>query len=242
VRKLFTVCAAALLGIVTLFGVAGAHAQMMNSIAQDVHHSAAPPPATLALDGSNGGSVIGSTTLTITLTTTKTNDIIVVGVGAGGSSVTSVSDTAGLTWAHRATNPASGNRLETWWALSPGVLSSDTISVNFATLNSYEALAFGVNGAHTAAPWDSNAALPATAGFAGAPSISTSNAKDFIFGMFSGASGLSPGAGWTTLQAFSFSFTEYQIVTATQSGLIANYSGGSGTVQSSIGDAIVAGP
>lgn len=196
----------------------------------------------LSLDGSNANNVVGGTSQTITLTTTKTNDIIVVCAVAGSSTVSGVSDTSGLTWTHRGTNTTSGQRLETWWALATGTLSGDTITITYGASNTYEVIVFAVNGAHTAGPWDTNAGLPATSGFAGAPSISTSNANDFIFGYITGASGLSPGAGWTTLKLFSFSFTEYQIVSSTQSGLSANYSGGSGTVQSGIGDAIIAGP
>ena len=103
------------------------------------------------------------------------------------SSVTS----SGLTFVSRSSmtiNSSPYEDTEVWWALASSPLSSATITVNLAgSIDDASIVAFGVNGANTSTPWDSNAALPKTASStsSGNPTVSgvsTSNANDMLFG------------------------------------------------------------
>src|SRR5712692_7993391 len=120
----------------------------------------------------------GGSSMAVTLTTLNSNDIIVLAIhsealNASGShaAVASVADTANLTWAKRSSvaldNAGAGNAYndaEMWWAFSSGVLTGDVITITLSkSVDAASVAAWGVNGANTAAPWDGNASLPATA-------------------------------------------------------------------------------
>jgi hypothetical protein len=132
------------------------------------------PSNIITLDGS-ASNYANSSAPTVTLTTSNANDIIVVVVQAvsftGSPSVTSITDGAGLTWHLRKQfqfTPgfpgANGySDTEVWWAKSTGTLSGDTITVNLNATNNTALTAFGLHGAASlVAPFDTNAALPAT--------------------------------------------------------------------------------
>lgn len=145
------------------------------------------PP--LLLDGyatSGTSEVVGNgfapvTTGTVTLTTTQHDDVVVLAVTSGGffntSRVTSVTDTAGLTWKRRnrrwvdgggksaegspwpTTNVNQGFDVEIWWAHAPTPLTGDVITVNTVENNgtgSISLTAFGVSGANYTTPWDTH--------------------------------------------------------------------------------------
>ena len=197
--------------------------------------------ATLSLDGTAHGEG-GSSPQTATLTTANANDIIEVFVAknAGCSTIT-VSDTASLSWTQRAitiTGPT--NTIAEFWALSSGTLSSDVITATCASASYVEIWAFGVNGAHTAAPFDVNGALPFTSTTSNAAaSITTSNANDFLIAAFRSGGSSCATSGFTTVIAGVFGCVEYSIVSSTQSSLsVTAPSGSNGT----IGDAIRNGP
>jgi hypothetical protein len=197
--------------------------------------------APFGLDGVANGS--GPATLT-----TAYRDVIIYVVtfsGAGGLHVTSVSDTAGNTWANRAAVPQSGpNAIEVWYAKASGPLSSDVITPTFSGAASSQAsIAFGVSCANLSTPFDSNGSLPNTiANLATAATISTSNANDFIYGfyVFAGTATPTAGSGFTLISnvgSFGYMMTEYQIVTSTQSGLAVSVGTGAGDTKSGGGDA-----
>lgn len=244
--------------------------------------------AALSVDGSNyvddGSSASGNVAAPqIMLTTTLPNDIIVLMTqdqGEGGwadatntASVSSVSDTAGLTWQKRSATTAEfvggyePDDTEVWWAYAPSPLSSDTIT---ATMSGGEVstdcqglIAFGVNGANTSNPWDTNGSLPVD-GFTdyGTPTtasvspVSTSAANTMLLGFLSTPNGLfngdpayAAGTGYTRiaysdLEACSSSNAqaiEYQVVSSAQSGATTAFSASTpanGWVM--IGDAIQA--
>lgn len=165
----------------------------------------------LTIDGTSSASGISVTSIPVTLTTGKTNDIIVLVIcnrrGFVHTTVSGVSDTAGLTWAKRSSitlDDAVSNffmDFEIWWGASPRALSSDIITVTFGAAIIGSVLAFGVNGASVSSPWDSNVSLPATASSAAnsAPSLSgvsttTANSLAFSF-LYSPAYGIDPGPG-----------------------------------------------
>lgn len=196
----------------------------------------------LALDGSAANNVAGGITNAVSLTTSNSGDLIYLVIltnDAGG--VASVSDTAGLSWAHRATGGSAGNRIETWSAVSSGALSADSITVTFGASTFSTVCAIGISGANTATKFDSNAGLPA-AGTTSPVALTTSNANDFLIGAYRFTSTASPtaGAGWTLITGANFLLVEYQIVAATQSGLSATIGTGNTDENGGIGDAVIA--
>jgi len=153
----------------------------------------------------------GGSSITVTLTTLKTNDIIVVAIhneslNASGShaTVSSVSG-GGLTWAKRAgavlDNAGQNNAysdFEIWWALAIAALAATVITITLSkSIDDASAVAFGVNGANTSAPWDTNASLPAIA-TSGAVStatvtgISTTAVSTMILGIMGTAASSQP--------------------------------------------------
>ena len=179
----------------------------------------------LALDGNGFSNIPGSTTSSgVTLTTSSSNDVIVLDIVQNGTTVSSVSDTAGLVWHQRAVAGTAPFTIYEYYAIAPNALSADAITVNFAGTASYvDVNAFGVSGANTSSPFDGNASAPATPATSSG-TISTSNANDFIFAGYRFGTDETPTAGatWSAINAGSnFYLSEYQIVSATQAGLLA---------------------
>ena len=102
--------------------------------------------------------------------------------------------------------------------------------------------AFAISGANASFPFDANAsALAISASSTGA--VTTSNADDFIFAGYRFASDSTPsaGTGWNAINASGGNFlSEYQIVSTTQTGLVATAS--SPDEIGGIGDAVQAAP
>jgi hypothetical protein len=138
------------------------------------------------VDGQANANFSGTATGNVSLTTTQPDDIIVAIVhtettGANGyRPVSSVTDTAGLSWQRRAQyqwvggRNSNSNTLEIWWAHAPAALTADTITAHISGGNVDDAtiLAFGVAGADINEPFDTNSAVQATA-TGGASSAST---------------------------------------------------------------------
>lgn len=200
-----------------------------------------PAWAALAIDGTGGtnGSCSSGAgqTCAAAITTSSTNDILIAiykNDFDGPAQVTSVSDTAGLTWTSRKVLTwASGNADgETWYAVAPSTLTSDTVTVHYSSsTHAPRVVVFAVSGANTVTPFDANASLPdGTAQNATTTSvantISTSNANDLIFNVF-GAD--TPGAitrpsGFSQATASgSITDVSYKVVSATQSSLGITY-------------------
>ncbi|MDE1860637.1 MAG: hypothetical protein KGH72_02860 [Candidatus Micrarchaeota archaeon] len=156
-----------------------------------------PSNAMLGIDGASNDSFSSASSNSVKLTTYNSSDVVVVLVGfeTGSStaqSVSSISDTAGLTWQKRsAVTQASDingyyNDLEVWYAIASNPLSNDAITAHLSgTINEGTIIAFGVSGANTTSPWDTNALLPVTTSNSAGPAeiyISTSNANDILLG------------------------------------------------------------
>ena len=179
------------------------------------------------IDGQANANFSGTATGNVSLTTTQADDIIVAIVHTettaanGYRPVGSVTDTAGLSWQLRAQYQWTGGRnsnsntLEIWWAYAPAALIADTITGHISGGNVDDAtiLAFGVAGADTDEPFDTNAGLPATAtGGASAAStpslagVSTDAARALILAIAAsprtGGTSSSP-ADFTTLANFT---------------------------------------
>jgi hypothetical protein len=146
-----------------------------------------------AVTGTSSGTTTGATsTACAALTTAQAGELIVLhcfnalyGTGTP-PAVTSITDTAGLTWTKRSANATTTSNMEVWWAVAPAVLSSDVITVNWSVAGDDAAVtATAFQGVNTAAPWDTNAALPSWAATAtgGTPSnagVSTTNPYDYL--------------------------------------------------------------
>lgn len=232
--------------------------------------------AALALDGHATGSAnTNKTSATATLTTTQTNDVVIACVGVNSVSTTAVTvstitDGAGLTWTKRSSvGGADSNShyddLECWWAASSGSLTSDVITVTTtASTDTIAIYAFGISGANTSSPFDTNASLPkagtnltATSTNPTVSAFSTTSTNTFAFAVMttnSNASGSLPSSaptGWTNLDTLSFngsaSFNDgqnaYDVYGAAQSSLTLTF--GSGTFYTAdwlmLADAVVAG-
>jgi len=207
----------------------------------------------ISLDGSAGNNIGAGSSLSVKLSTSKTNDIIIVDVHSSHLSsphrtVSSISDSAGLTWAQRSsvTMDNAGaqnayNDFERWWALSTGALSNDTITVSFSgSVDSATVLAYGVNGANTGTPWDANGSLPATATSSSntTPTVSgisttsastlllasvgtTNGGASILTGTIAGAA--ASGIFLNVHGAFSETYGEYVAVSSAQSGVSAAF-------------------
>jgi hypothetical protein len=200
---------------------------------------------TLALDGSVTANASSGTSLALPgLTTTKTNDVIVVfalvNSASGVISVSSIADTAGLTWTKRAGAGVTSQPLEEWYAISSGILSSDVITVTLSAAVAFLTLsAFAVSGANTTSPWDANVSLPATSSTA-AVSVSTTAAATMLIGGYRLSSVAAPGAGaaFTAITNVNFLLTEYEVVSSAQTAKAVPI-GGAAATNGGIGDAIV---
>lgn len=154
----------------------------------------------LSVDGSATNTTAASNACTVTLTTSNANDIIALWARSAGtaSAVSSVSG-GGLTWnLRKAILRGTSVSLELWWALAASPLSSTVITTNFVGSNGANRLtAFGVTGANTTTPFDTDASLPASAQSASsqseAPTISTQNSNTMLI------AGLTALGGFTSL-------------------------------------------
>jgi hypothetical protein len=199
----------------------------------------------LAVDGTStlGAYSEFTTSPTATLTTTKAGDLIVAQVftahiSSNGTycTVTGVSG-GGLTWSKRqgadytdATNNYDST-VEVWTAVAPGALSNVVITATLSAQARYAGInAFGISGINTSSPYDSNASVPASGHDNSAGSsvpgatISTTNAHDFILGVFynSGGYGNSLQSGFTALFQNTSALIQYKVVSSPQSNLSVN--------------------
>lgn len=180
----------------------------------------------LAIDG-NGFTNLPfepSTAASVSLTTSNANDVIIVDIVENSTTVTSVTDTAGLVWHQRAVAGTSLHPIYEYYAIAPSALTNDQIAVSFAGTASYaDVNAFGISGANTASPFDPNVAVPSTPA-SSKGSVSTSDTNDLIFAGYRFTEDETPsaGTGWTAINAGGgYYLSEYQVVSSAQSGLLA---------------------
>jgi hypothetical protein len=195
-------------------------------------------PNQLSVDGLAyaGNGTHGSPTLT--LTTAQANDVIILQITQDHDHNFSPSDSAGLNWQERTDGAVgdSNEEVDEWWAVASSPLSNDVISLGESGSSSYNtvAIAFGISGANTLSPFDSNSGLPRTrTGTSGTPTVtgvSTSNANDIIIGLVgyrNNATGETAAAGYTLIASQTYGTgssqqwgaAEYKIVSSTQSSV-----------------------
>lgn len=198
----------------------------------------------LALDASVSGNSGSSGSFQVTITTTVAACVLLAFITTNGGPVTGITDSAGLTWTHRATGRSVGGETnELWYAIAASQVTSDIITVATTSANFITVHAFAVSGADTASPFDGTAVTDGTAP-ADPLSISTTNADTMIIGgfRFSGTGSPTAGTGFTSIAALAagFQLAEYQIVAATQTNLDVTVGTGVGDSGGGIADAIKA--
>jgi hypothetical protein len=199
----------------------------------------------IALDGSVIGNSGGASSFAVSLTTTNANDIIIVHVTTNAGPVTSISDTAGLTWAKRTSggDGTTSKVIEEWFAVAPNALTSDSITVNTTGSGFITVIAFGISGADLSTIWDNNSAVPphATGDPSGTVSFTTSQPNAFLTAGYRMHTTATPaaGTGWTLIKSGNFAISEYQIVSATQLGLAGSLGGGATDQNGGVGDAVI---
>lgn len=221
---------------------------------------------TFGLDSSASAQWSSTASGAVTLSTASPNDIIVVIVADENPSavekVTSISS-ANLpsgSWHERSnltqytTYPSysSYTDMEVWWAYAPNKLSSETITATLSgSIDDGAIIAFGVSGANTTAPWDTNAGLPnAVIGNSLTPSVtvSTTARNTIILGIDSTGSytALTPGAGYTQIQYvanngatyYEYAIAEYAMATSPQTGIAVDVTASASNPWFMVGDAI----
>jgi hypothetical protein len=194
----------------------------------------------LALDGEViGGN--GGADDAVVLTTSAAGQICVV-ITVNNTTVSSITDSAGLTYSLRATS-GGASPIELWSARSNGAQASNTITVTYAGTATFgRVIAFGVSGTDASDPWDDHASTPNT-GTSDPATVSTTASDTFIIGAFRGStSDPTAGTDYTEIgtQNGSFTLVEYKIVAAPQTGLSVTVGTGVGTMNGAIGDALQA--
>jgi hypothetical protein len=158
----------------------------------------------LSIDG-NALTKFSAQSGSISLSTANSLDLIILSVTMSDrGQVTSVSDSAGLSWSFRKSSVYCPYvRIEEWYAIAQSPLTGDMIKVKLNGAYNAVLIAFGVSGANSAAPFDPS--MPVTGKGSSntlTKSVSTSNANDFIFGLggMVSASYFSSGPGLTLIQ------------------------------------------
>lgn len=197
----------------------------------------------LALDGTAHANSTTFTSVTATLTTANANDLIIAIVTSNPATgnVVSIASAHTTGWTLRKKQAVAGGNIEEWVGKASSALTSEVItftmgaSITFTTID-----VFGVSGADTTIIWDSNGALP-DFGTNTLRSITTSNTNDFLIGAyrFGGTATPTQGAGWTKISGANFQLVEYQIVSATQSGLSVTIGTGNTDEAGGIADAVI---
>lgn len=192
------------------------------------------------LDGTPqlGNSGVGSVTLP-GFTTTLSPDVVFVGLitnTSGGA--TSVSG-CGLTWNRvpGLTPVSSGATFsDLWYAIAATTLSGCVATANTTAFTTAAIAAF--SGAHTAAPFDVNVALPGTATSTTQAACTTSNANDILIAVGEQTTPGFSGSWVAIFDSNNFFGMGYLSVSSTQSATPIGFS----PVNSSICDAIIKGP
>lgn len=206
----------------------------------------------ITIDGSASNRCGTSSSCATSLTTSSSPDVVYVSfdIGSGGIPSASCSSTH-LTFTQRAAYlPSGGISMVTFYAVASSTLSSESITCSISSSHNLVVMAWGISGANTSTIFDSNASLPATNGAdgtdtSGSVTISTSNANNFLIGSIGIAGSKCTPTGtsgftWIgTCQNAPTGYSEYEIVSSTQSGLNVGFSWSGGAAFAMIADAVM---
>ena len=172
-----------------------------------------------SIDGNVNAINFGGTSQAVSLTTSNTNDVILMVVAGTGGPVVSVTS-SNLTFTRRSVTfkVVPSTTLEVWYAISSGTLSSESITVTQTGSSTLVINAFGLSGANTSTPWDTNVSLPAFGNTSATGS--TTNANDLLlFCERFSTVGPSLPTGFTSIYSSANLCTAYQIVSSTQTSV-----------------------
>ncbi len=219
---------------------------LFNAQAQQAVALFSPPP--LALDGSVAGHSTSGLTVSATLTTTHGPDVIIAECVTNTTTISSVASVPSLTWTFRAIDYLGGGAtapVAEYYAISPNPQPSIavTCTASGGSSSNNNVVAFGISGAKTGAPFDTNSSLPIQAN-PDPLSISTVASNVFIIGLFRESVATSPtaGPGYTLISGANFTMAEYKILSSPASSLSVTQTTGAGGANGGIADAIVQGP
>lgn len=206
-----------------------------------------------ANDGHVTGTIAaGNTGTTGALTTTKTNDIIFVTILTNGALVSSVADTAVLSWHYRVSvDNGTGLHMEKWFAQSAGTLAGDIITVTLATSGNAAFAATAWSGCFFSVPFDPYAISTNIQASASALTDTIANADPTAICIASfgwvGGSGASftNGAGYTPIATVNQSTNlgvgvEYQVLSTANTALVVNATLGAAENAVQISDVLMA--
>lgn len=199
--------------------------------------------APFALDGTpQNGTGAAASFSTLAFSTTFTNDVIYIAGQFNGGPITGITG-CGLTWTRRGGGNQTGNAFQDLWsAKASSALSSCSPTVTQTSNNFFSYSIFAFSGAHFAAPFDSNVAIPNVNNTNATPATcTTSNANDILVGAAEISGGTPPTGSWVQIAFANGFLTEYQIVSATQSALD-TFDGTLTNGGGSVCDAIIQGP
>ncbi len=212
---------------------AGTHALVVSGKAAGeglLHASGSVLP--FGVDGSVHFATTSVTTCSATLTTTFSNDVIIAVLGYNNAHLPGTVSGGGLTWNPRTRTTYSGTyTVEEWYAIAASPLSSAVItgSISVGTIG-IELAVFGISGANTTSPFDSNLSLPIGATGSSVTTlgatITTTNANDFIFTAI--LSGSVTGQTWTPPSGMT------NITTSGHAPSLATAGGGVSVVQANV--------
>ncbi|HMK94827.1 MAG TPA: hypothetical protein VK536_05430, partial [Candidatus Limnocylindrales bacterium] len=184
------------------------------------------------------GSILNGKTITTSSMTAQTKELIIV-VITGNSNIPTVStitDSFGthLTYSSKIsyTSASASQCLYVYYAVTGTQTGSFTITVTMSASDNYCVQAFGITGANTATPFDSNSNLPAKASGTSSslPTVTgvyTSNANDMILAFEGQTSGATQTAGTSFTAPAALlnnanglgNNVEYEMVSQTQSNV-----------------------
>jgi hypothetical protein len=202
-----------------------------------------PPAAAAGLSIPSSNFNCGTATApTVVLGATPANTIIILHVETNSSAVSTIADTAGLTWSLTPRAQSGSGKLFEYSAKSAGSLAGDTITVTFLGSTFYNLGALAIAGANFASPFDPNGSLP-TVLASGVPTVTTTNPNTVIYAIERVNNGATPtpGAGFTAVAgSFSacFAMFQYKIVSFAQPGTSIPLTTGAGQELETITDAV----
>lgn len=221
-------------GASTISSVAADAARVTTTAGLEFYETSTIPEATPVFDTSivqAFTSSPGSTNGGGRITTTASPDLIYVVVSilnSGGQTVSSITDSAGLTYTFRQGISAGTNvRVETWYAVASTTLTHDVVTTTLTSSTRFVISAVAINGVDTAAPFDPSVSSAITAtgsGTTASASVTTSYPNDVLIGGAAVQSGLTltAGSGYTINRAQTGGVLsggeEYQQFTSVQTG------------------------
>lgn len=225
----------------------------MNAAIQETASFTSFGGPTITLDGSASGHGSSVVSVTATLSTNSNPDVIIAFCTIDSPSLHVSGITAsGLSFTKRASSTGSNNfDVEEWYAIASSQLTNVVVTCSNSGTDNMDLEVFGISGANTGSPFDTHAGIPSVAYSSSgsttpATTITTSNANDMIIGLvatqYKSGQSLVKGSAYTLVLSDVVGHpnvgSEYEVVSATQSGLSVGWTLGVSTQWTVIADAV----